>query len=672
MKRIALLVIALSAPPAAAADVAALAAAYANPTLGPAANVVSTTIRISTITIVLTGETAPVLAGDETIGLFFNGKGTYKYQSTNPLENALTTFEAKKLGRSAQGGKGGVTITGNFDRLYLRAAGVELPKLAGSAASDALGRAFRAHLERFARADRTPPSHLLLRQRLDAPSSPVAVAEFSGSDDDVYILDSIEEHSEQLHALATPPTSLSTLPADIRQTLFTFPLSDQPVGRARGKFVQPLFLLVDLDYTLLAGERDAAQLTVTERIVPRGATQSAFRFDLRSVAWDDSGNRRSVKVDDVTDESGKKLPYHFERGSLLVGLPAKMPANTPFLIRFAISGNFLYRLGGGNLWQLGTEPWFPQPGLNGQFYTVHSVVKVKKPWLPFTPGDTVARTEQGELNVVESTLGKPVQFAVAHAGNYRVSEQKRGNMLIRVATYNGANEDAARQLADLAWQCIQFFETFLGPFPFKEFNIIEINDLGWGQAPPATMFMTREAFSPLLGEANRLYSKGINQRFAHEIAHQYWGHVVKMGSFEEQWLTEAFAEYCSSLVVKEIKKEGGYRDLINTWRADAKDAGAIAPIPLANRVIVPWEPAMTSVYRTGLIYSKGAYVLAALHMQLGDEKFFNVLRTIQGRFAWRFLTTNDVEDIIAHFDTGKDYHAFFEQYYWGMEMPALK
>ena len=68
-------------------------------------------------------------------------------------------------------------------------------------------------------------------------------------------------------------------------------------------------------------------------------------------------------------------------------------------------------------------------------------------------------------------------------------------------------------------------------------------------SPGATMFITKEAFNPLMGDDNKLFSKGINERFAHEIAHQYWGHVVKMGSIEEQWVTESFAEYSSSLVI---------------------------------------------------------------------------------------------------------------------------
>jgi len=655
-----------------AADLAELAAAYANPTLGPATQIKATSIHISNLTIELaSGTAAPVLAGGEPIGIFFRGKGTYTYRATDPLEASIVPYEGKRAGRDVRAEKGSVSVKASFDRLYIRGAGIDLPKLGAGSADPELSEVFKSHLEHFSHARVTPDSHLLLRQRLDAPTAAVAIADFAGSDEDEYVLDSIEHRDERLYALLTRPSSIVSTVDELRDAIFPVQIAGQPVGRQRGKFVSPPFLLVGVDYTLIADEHDAARLTVTETIVPRTAAQSAFRFDLLGGMFDERGNYRRLLLTSVSDDAGKKLPFHFAHDSLLVGTSDKIAPNTPFVLRFEITGNFLARLGNGNAWLLGTEPWFPQPELNGQFYTLHSVVKCKKPWLPITPGDTVARGQEGDYNVVETSIDKPVQFAVAIAGNYKVFEQKRDNLTIRVATYGGANEAAAKQLSDLAFLIIEFYQPFLGPFPFKEFNIVQINDLGWGQAPPGTMFMTNEAFSPLLGEENRIYSKGVNQRFAHEIAHQYWGIVTKMGSLDEQWLTEAFAEYCSALVVKQMKGDSGYQGMLSAWRANAKD-GAFAPIPMANRIVVPWNDTATLMNRMALTYDKGAYVIAVIHKQLGDEKFFNVLRTIQGRYAWRFLTTDNVEEIVAHFDPDKDYHSFFEKYYWGTEMPAVK
>src|SRR6202011_1064683 len=131
-------------------------------------------------------------------------------------------------------------------------------------------------------------------------------------------------------------------------------------------------------------------------------------------------------------------------------------------------------------WQLGTTAWFPQPELSGQFYTLHSVVKVKKPFIALATGTTVKRGEEGDFNVVKNLIDKPVQFAVVHAGKYEFTEETRAGLTIRVASYAGKNDIAARQLTNLAFQIIDYYQWFLGPFPFNEFNIIQVNTFGYG------------------------------------------------------------------------------------------------------------------------------------------------------------------------------------------------
>jgi len=272
---------------------------------------------------------------------------------------------------------------------------------------------------------------------------------------------------------------------------------------------------------------------------------------------------------------------------------------------------------------------------------------------------------EGDENILETRVDKPIQWAVILAGKYEVAEEVRGGVTIRVATYAIRNPRGVKQLTDLAETVIAYYEQFLGPFPFSEYNILEINDYGFGQAPPGIMFITSEAFNPLLGDMNQLFSQGINERFAHEIAHQYWGQVVKMPSYEEQWLTEAFAEYCAAFFLKTHRDPSVYKALEKTWKRHAAYANDAAPIALANQV---WDPVTEFEIRTGLLYAKGPLLLAALHKELGDETFLTFLKSYQKSFAWKFGTTKHLAGLLQ-FLTKKDYMPFFEKYYWGTEMP---
>src|SRR6185436_19207533 len=119
--------------------------------------------------------------------------------------------------------------------------------------------------------------------------------------------------------------------------------------------------------------------------------------------------------------------------------------------------------------------------------------------VPIAPGNTIARREEGDYNVVENVIDKPVQFTMIQAGKYNMSETKHGDRIIRVSTYGLSNARASKQLTDLAFGFIDYYEFFLGPFPWKEFNIIQVNTYGYGQAPPATMFITNEAFDSTFG-----------------------------------------------------------------------------------------------------------------------------------------------------------------------------
>lgn len=163
-------------------------------------------------------------------------------------------------------------------------------------------------------------------------------------------------------------------------------------------------------------------------------------------------------------------------------------------------------------------------------------------------------------------------------------------------------------------------------------------------------------------------SRGMNEVFAHEIAHQYWGHVVKMPSFEEQWITESFADYCAALFMKAYKGEAEYKSIVRKWRGRATFAGSDIPIPLANNVYVSSDVTTPAHIRYGLLYNKGPALLYALHKELGDEAFFTFLKSYQKSFAWKFGSTKNVAGLLQYM-TKKDYMPFFDKYYWGTEMP---
>ena len=636
-------------------------------TLGNAVLVGSMTVRTGHLECKISGgHAAPVLAGDATVGFFFEGRGVMQYVSADPVEAPVVIFNAKKASSlKPEKTDQGVRLTDKFTRLLWIAQGEPLPALTGTA-STPLTASFTAQREMFGRFRSAPLSYDYATQRLDAPAKALVRVEMDGGSDDViYRRSDLGDGWEGL-AILRPTESRDP---EMRKFTFQTQISRQPVQRDRRDPPNPRVVLTDVDVDLRASGGTEASMTVVEALVPIGRPLSVLRLNLDSTIYTTFGGnltKRAERLRKVTDEAGRALEFVHGYDETLIQLAEPAAPERPIKLKFEIDGDFLVSPAGDSYWELGVHDWFPQPSLAGQLYTFHALVRVKKPFVPFAPGKTIRRTTEGDENVLETRVDKPICFAVILAGRYTIYEEVKGGVTIRVATYALDSPRAVKQLANLTGSIIQYYEEFLGPFPLPEFNIIEINDIGWGQAPPGTMFITKEAFNPIMtAHTGQGGSRGVNARFAHEIAHQYWGTVVKMPSLEEQWLTESFADYSAALFMKAYKNEAEYKAIVSEWRGLSSwaDADEI-PISLAN------DAAGLNRFdlRYGLLYNKGPALLYALHKELGDEAFFTFLKSYQKSFAWKFGTTKMVAGLLQYM-TKKDYMPFFDKYYWGTEMP---
>ncbi|HEX6086241.1 MAG TPA: M1 family aminopeptidase [Thermoanaerobaculia bacterium] len=660
-----LAVVALVSPLSAAESLQTTIAAYDGMTIGQAMTVSDVKVTSGHMTFTLaSGQAAPVIVGDETVGFFFSGTGTYAYVSDDPAEAAVVKHNVKKVSDLTLTDKSGaLSINDSFSQLLYISPGGKLPTLSTSS-TISVDQPFNEFKKYFGRDSGQPFAHLYALKKLDAPAGALAMAQIKGAQNPaLYVFDDVLSHKESLQILREARSESRIA----NQYLYRTPISEQLINRKWKDFYVQNYLqtAVDLDFT--ASDKKDVKYTMTQTVVPMNAARRLFRFELFNEVLVGNSDLRKFNLRSVTGADGKPLEFSHRNDELIVAMPAHVGANMNAVMKFELDGDFLYRPQGDSYWELGTFPWFPQGELGEQYYTWHSVMRVKKPFLPLAPGTTIRRGEEGEYNVVETKIDKPVQFASLLAGKYYFEEDTRDGLTVRVASYGLKNEMAFKKLANLAHQMIDYYETFLGPFPFTEFNIIEKNEYASGQAPPATMFITQEAFNPLDDEASKFFSQGVNHRYAHEIAHQYWGHVVKMPSGEEQWLTESFAEYSSALLINKMKGKRAYETMINEWRRTGSTAADASTIPTANRL----RGDGAGMHRANLVYNKGAYLLAVLHKQLGDEKFLTFMKSYQKTFNFKYGTTAHVAGLLQ-FVTKQDFNAYFDQNFWGTGMPEAK
>jgi hypothetical protein len=645
-------------------DAAVLFGKYSKLSIGSSSPVSNLTLISGRLKLTLArGNAAPVKAGDETVGLFFKGDGTYEYKLDDAVELPVAKFNLRSMKTDAKfaGSDTSGTITGSFQEVLWAAPGATLPALTGSGAD--LSTAFSEHRSEHMANEESQLSHLLALHKLNAPAAKPVRAELRGSDSWVYEYDDFHARDEQLYKLFTWAFDDRSR----RSERYQATISTIPIGRTRRDMPFVPAIVTAIDYTMIASTDRDMMLSIKETIVPK-TNARAVALNLFDEVYVDNKAARHLRVKKLTGADGAALAYVHDTGRIIITLPAGSAANKPVDINFEIEGDILSRPSGDNYWLL-RGPWYPQAELEAENATVHGIVKVKAPYVAFNGGQTVARRTEGDYNVVESKLDSPVGFLCVVAGKYFSHDETRDGFTIKTSSYGVKNTASVKKITDLAFNMVKYYEYFLGPFPFKELSIVEINSFGWGQAPAGLVFITSEAFQPVMGEVNQIFSEGINERLAHEIAHQYWGWGVKMPGLDEQWLTESFAEYSAALLLKKFQGDAVYNRMVGHWRGNASQALGAAPIPLAYRMIKTADWDWERIY---LLYNKGPVLLTALHKQLGDEKFLTFLKSYQKTFRGKFGTTKDVEGLLG-FMTKQDFKPFFDQYYWGVgSMPETK
>lgn len=640
--------------------------------------------KVGNAQVQFSGRWSPLLQGNRQVGLFLEGNGSLAYTSSFEPEWPILERNSKEMGGAVPTKEGATRIIGiPFIRARILLAGAPVPPWEGSATGDLA--AYPAFVEQWQKVDGHFPAHLLAAQAMNAPDRMVAFIEIEGNDRRwLYRYDGVEAMEEVLEAIRPIKNAMP----DLKDWYAPAPVSRQYLRWNPRKDAAPVhFRINTLDVDLRTTDNRQADMVVQETLMPLEDGLRVFTFDLWSNLVEVTATRH-LRIKRVTDGAGNTLPFSHSHDKFAVCFPSPATRGVPLTLRLEYGGDFLIQPRGDNYWQLGVkEGWYPTPeGLSAEWYTFHGTVRTRGEWLAFLPGETVRRGKDGDWNLVETRTDKPICFATILGGKYYLDEESRDGLTIRIATYGFKPGLVNKVFKEQARNVIRYYETFLGPFPFKEFLIIEKNEWGYGQAPPGMMYITRDAFeqaqtirqaqeiADLVGRWGgrniSIHTMDVRHVLAHEIAHQYWGIAVKMPSRHDQWVTESFADYCAALYDRDYKGKGRFSQDVATWKADAERSQSKGPIPLANDI--RFEDRMESfMTRRDLLYAKGPMLLHALHQELGDQLFLTWLKSSQTNFRWKFASTPRLFDLLK-FITKKDYTAFMNDYFWGLGLPPGK
>ena len=302
----------------------------------------------------------------------------------------------------------------------------------------------------------------------------------------------------------------------------------------------------------------------------------------------------------------------------------------------------------------GSPSWFPCNDRPDNKATYEIELSVPKGYHVAVAGELAGRTGRGMTTTWTYRQESPMAtyLATVQIGQYELVEQKGGPVPVRVVAPADRPREGFKAAFGQQPQMLGFYAELFGDYPFASYTAVITDD---------------DLEIPL--ESQGLSTFGRNfmrddweciRLVAHELSHQWWGNSVTLSHWRDIWLHEGFACYSEWLWSEHV-------GLMTVGeRAEFHHEGVRTD---SGKELLLGDPGPELMF-DDRVYKRGALTLHALRHKVGDDAFFEVLRTWSKaqRFA-NVTTAMFIEHAVAV--TGADLADFFEQWVYSVELPPL-
>ena len=365
-----------------------------------------------------------------------------------------------------------------------------------------------------------------------------------------------------------------------------------------------------------------------------------------------------VEVDDQV------ASYRRDEGKLWVQFPQPfLVEGRPFTIEVAYAGqpqiddspyiHYADHLGlifpGNNTFYTLSEPdgahyWFPcndHPLDKATFRTELTVPRglaaiangrLVDSWLSAMPDGSDAATFVWEHDYPMATY-----LALAAGGHYLRVEDESPAGIPLLYYYFPEFEEEYNEAVDITGEAIDWMSEHFGPYPFDSY----------GQASYYAMGISMEMQTMTLLSFQMLDERTV----VHELAHSWFGNWVGLETWGDTWRKEGLATYMEILWLSRDDPAEIDR-LIEEIEAEVAEKGRDYPLndPPRDRVL-----SFDS-------YNRGALLFHALHQEMGDEAFFQGLRTYLNQYGGSHASHQEFQAAMEE-ATGESLDAFFEEWF---------
>lgn len=411
----------------------------------------------------------------------------------------------------------------------------------------------------------------------------------------------------------------------------------------------------------------------------------------------------------------REIPFIQENrnrdGSFWVILPAGAEAGQSFQLAIEYEGNKVIEdYGNGNFAVGARSSWYPSLNEFQDRATYDLTFKVPKQYTLVSVGKLEKAWREEDYAASRWVSEVPLAVAGFNYGVFKKKKRTDDQTHYDVESYateelpgylrrfNGMAAMSPVAMADSAIvdaeNAIRCFTAWFGPSPYSSIAITQQPQFAFGQSWPTLVYLPVSALLDstqrwmMMGGSAFRFAEFIQEVTPHEIAHQWWGHMVGWSSYHDQWLSEGFADFSAGLFLQMTEpKSDQYKKFWDRARQTIVDKNNFGIRPTDAGPI--WMGLRLNTFKNGaaynrLVYPKGGYVLHMLRYLMldtktGDADFIAMMHDFTKTYTNRNASTEDFKAMVEkHMTPALDLlhngrmDWFFNEWVYGTEVPRYR
>ncbi|MDQ6902928.1 MAG: M1 family metallopeptidase [Bacteroidota bacterium] len=226
------------------------------------------------------------------------------------------------------------------------------------------------------------------------------------------------------------------------------------------------------------------------------------------------------------------------------------------------------------------------------------------------------------------------------------------------------NKDSGFAQYSISKNILPFYTNYIGPYPFKKLANVQSKTIFGGMENAGNIFYYENSVA--MNDAALKHNRPLEDLFAHETAHQWFGDEVSEIDWPHVWLSEGFATYMTDLYME--KKYGA-----DTLQARMKrDRQKILKFYEVRKTPVVDTTSADSLMKllNANSYEKGSWVLHMLRRKIGDILFKKGIQSYYAAYKGRNASTDDFMKVMEKISK-KNLQIFFKQWLYNPGQPVI-